>query len=404
MRQLASKVTLTTIGGYQILEKVGAGGSGSVYRGRNPITDKIVAIKVIPPEATANESLRMRFVQECQVARKLNHPQIVKMIDYGLEGARAYLVMEYIEGESLGERLQREGRLAEAEALAIIEQVGQGLAWAHLNKILHRDVKPDNILLRKGGEAKLADLGLAKNLDGDFDLTKPMSGLGTPNFMAPEQFQDAKHVDARADLYSLAATLYTVVTGLLPFRTIRSNAIATILRSKLANDLVAPKTLVPELSEAVNREILRAMRADRDERHPSVEAFLNALPHPANSQATSPEEGEAGVHDLESAQANKRARSRYASRRTTICRTLERFADKVWQGHVVNISETGLCLELNRRFEPGAFLTIALEAERTVRQSLVARVVWVKNLSSKKWRLGCHFDSPLGEGEVLDLR
>src|SRR5579872_5442007 len=183
MTRIASQVSQTKIGGYHLLDKIGEGGLGTVYKGRDALSGKVVAIKVMPEGLVADEVLRMRFAQECQVARKLDHPHIVRVQDFGLDGNKPFLVMEYVVGESLGARLERDGRLSESEAVRVIVQVGGALQWAHLRRIIHRDVKPDNILLATSGHAKLADMGLVKNLENDLSLTQTQAGLGTPNFM-----------------------------------------------------------------------------------------------------------------------------------------------------------------------------------------------------------------------------
>src|SRR5262249_21557363 len=134
------------------------------------------------------------------------------------EGEVPYMVMEFVDGPSLGDRIEREGRLPEAEAVRVITQVAQALHHAHRQQVIHRDVKPDNILLAADGRAKLTDLGLAKDCEAGPALTRASTGLGTPNFMAPEQFRDAKNADPRCDIYSLGATLYMAITGELPFR------------------------------------------------------------------------------------------------------------------------------------------------------------------------------------------
>jgi serine/threonine protein kinase len=396
MKPVALQVRLPAIGGYQVIEQIARCGMGAVYKGRNPLSGQLVAIKLLPPEATENEVVRLRFAQECQVARKLIHPDIVHVLDFGVDGLRPFLVMEYVEGETLGQRLEREGRLPEGEAVRLIRRVGLALHWAHQQKVIHRDVKPDNILLSRDGRAKLADFGLVKDLDGDFDLTKSLSGLGTPNFMAPEQFQDAKRADARSDLYSLAATLYQAVTGVLPFRGLSARALVTMLRKKLADDIARPRQVVPELSERLDREVTRAMRADHRERHPSVLAFLDSL---ADEKAPAAEEAAAPPGGKE-----HRVKARYSAPGHTSCQPVQRASDgHVWDGRLANISETGLCVELNRRFEPGAFLAVTLQGLRAWPFFLLARVVWVKRDASDRWKLGCRFDQPLTEPELKEL-
>jgi serine/threonine protein kinase len=400
-------MSVTKIGAYPVLEKVGRGGQGQVYKGLDPATGQILAIKVLPREATADPVLGLRFAQECQVTRKLDHPHIVRVFDFGLDGSRPYLVMEYIEGESLGERLRREGSLPEAEAVRVIAQVGEALHWAHQRRLIHRDVKPDNILLGVDGQAKLADLGLCKNLEGDFNLTQTLSCLGTPNFMAPEQFEDAKRADALSDLYSLAATLYMAVTGELPFRARSARAVATVYRKKLVNDISAPRLLVPTLSQRLNDAILRGLRANPNERPASVLEFVQSLVDEqagvSTALAVSMPLPSADVREGFSSPENRR-HARFPSQRVTSCRALQRIPDDPWVGQVNNISRTGLCLDLNRRFEPGALLRIVLDPESHRRCSLVVRVVWIKQQSPKTWTVGCHLDQPLSEHEVHELR
>jgi serine/threonine protein kinase len=395
MSQITSQVSFATIGQYRLLERVALGTTGVVYKGEEPGTGRLVAVKVLSESLTADPVLRMRFAQECQVAQRLNHPNLVRVLDYGLDGNKPYMVMEYVPGETLGQRLERVGRLAEAEAVDVIAQTGRGLHWAHQRKLIHRDVKPDNILLAPDGAARLTDLGLVKNLDGELELTRPMSGLGTPNFMAPEQFEDARNADALCDLYSLGATLYMAVTGELPFRARSARAVATIFKKKMETDLKPPRQLVPELSPHVEAAILRALHPNRKERHGSVQEFVDTLmarPAPAAVVASAPEA---------SGRENRR-RVRFASQRSTACLPLQR--EKPWEAQVVNISETGLCLQINRRFERGALLTLVLEGENTRRRSLVARVMWVKHQGAKLWKMGCQFDQPLCEFEVAELR
>ncbi len=266
-----SKGTMQSVGHYDLIEKVAEGGMGAIYRARDRRSGEVVAIKIMPPHMAANPVLLKRFEQEFKAASKLNHPNIVRALDYGDTGSSPYLVMEFVEGESLGQQLERQGRMDEGDALRIIAQVAQGLHRAHRMNLIHRDVKPDNILVRPDGVAKLADLGLVKETEADLNLTKTGRGLGTPHFMAPEQFRNAKNADIRCDIYSLGATLYMMVTGELPFK---SSGPLDAWMKKIQNDLVPPKQLVPELSDRVNWAILRAMSADAEQRPTSCREFI----------------------------------------------------------------------------------------------------------------------------------
>jgi serine/threonine protein kinase len=401
MKPKGAKSIPTAIGPFPVLKVLEVTAMGTVYQGHDPLTHRNVAIKVLPEEALADPVLRMRFAQECQVLRNLMHPNCVRVLDFGLDGSTAYLILEYVDGDNLGQRLERDGRLPEAEAVRLITQVGQALEYLHRKRVIHRDVKPDNILVTADGQAKLTDLGLAKNLDGDFNLTLTQSALGTPHFMAPEQFEDAKRVDARGDLYSLAATLYMLVTNQPPFRTRSARAVGLIYKKKMALDLAPPREVVPELSEDLERAVLKALHPDRNQRHASVEEFLADL---TGAPALQPESPPTAPADPEQAPlVEARVEDRFSARCETSCQPLQRAPDQAWVGQVVNVSQNGVCLKLKRRFELGAFLRVALIGKNTRRQSMVARVVWVKQDSPDTWRLGCRFDRPLSEGELQGL-
>jgi serine/threonine protein kinase len=263
-----------SVGNYDLLEKVAEGGMGAIYRGRHRDNGQIVAIKIMPPHLAQNPVLLKRFEQEFRAASRLDHPNIVRAIDYSDNGNAPFLVMEFVEGESLGQKLEREGRMSETEAVRIIAQVAQGLHRAHKQNLVHRDVKPDNILVTPDGIAKLADLGLVKETETDLNLTRTGRGLGTPHFMAPEQFRNAKNADIRCDIYSLGATLYQMVTGELPFR---SNGPLDAWMKKVQNDLTPPRQIVPSLSERADWAIRRAMSADPEKRPASCREFVEDL-------------------------------------------------------------------------------------------------------------------------------
>jgi len=258
-----SKLPLQSVGNYDLIEKIAEGGMGAIYRGKSRLSGLIVAIKIMPAHMASNPVLLKRFEQEFRAASRLDHPNIVRAHEFDDTGPTPYLVMEFVEGESLGQKIEREGKLDETLAIRIIAQVAQGLHRAHKMNLVHRDVKPDNILVTPQGAAKLADLGLVKETDTDLNLTKTGRGLGTPHFMAPEQFRNAKDADIRCDIYSLGATLYQMVTGELPFR---SNGPLDAWMKKVQNELLPPKQINPGLSDRVDWAILRAMSADRDQR------------------------------------------------------------------------------------------------------------------------------------------
>jgi serine/threonine protein kinase len=267
-------VRLQGIGNYDLVEKIAEGGMGTVYRGRHRFTGETVAVKVVPQHLLSNPVVLKRFEQEYNVARQISHPNIVKALEFGREGDVRFLVMEFVEGESLGQKIERDGKMQEHEAIRVIALVSQALQKAHKKGMIHRDVKPDNILITKSGEVKLTDLGLVKELEADLNLTRTGRGLGTPHFMAPEQFRNAKKADAKCDIYSLGATLYMMVTGKLPFQ---SNGPLDAWMKKIKNEIDAPRKVNPEISERLDWAIRRAISPDPAHRPESCREFVEDL-------------------------------------------------------------------------------------------------------------------------------
>lgn len=264
----------TTLGTYELLVKIAEGGMGAVYKARSLKTGDIVAIKVIPADTAKNPVLLKRFEQEFRAASLLDHPNIVKAIEYCATGANPFLVMEFVDGQSLGRRVEKQGAFTEEQALSILAQVCDGLHRAHKQGLIHRDVKPDNILVTADGVAKLTDLGLVKDVEGELNLTRTGRGLGTPHYMAPEQFRNAKNADVRCDIYSLGATLYMMLTGVVPFA--KTSPLDCWMK-KIKNDFPPPRKLNPAVSERVNWATLRAMSADPAQRPASCRELLEDL-------------------------------------------------------------------------------------------------------------------------------
>lgn len=403
MRARRATADARIVGNHLLIEKLAAGGMGTVFKAKSLATGELVAVKLIDAGAATDPEHGLRFARECQALRSLNHPHVVRALDFGIDGNQPFMIMELVDGESVGQLIEHSGYLPEGEAVRIALQIGRALHWAHGQRLVHRDVKPDNILITVDGDAKLADLGLVKNLDAEFDLTRTLSCLGTPNFMAPEQFEDARKADALSDQYSLGATLYMMVTGAVPFVALSSKAIGTVFRKKMANELKPPRELVPELSEHVAAAILRATRASRKERFPSMLEFLEAL--------TAPKEGaEEPMPSLVVMKApapdeERRRKKRYPSGRKTMARTVQKASQSRWPGVVVDLSPTGLCMQLARSFEPGTLVTLVLEgAQSSRRLSLLACVRWRKAGPAKgTWQMGCEFDQPLAEFELEEL-
>ncbi len=381
--------TLKTIGDYELLKQIGDGGVATVYQGRHRTTQQIVAIKIIKPDQADERTLK-RFRLEFQATSRLEHPHIARGIEFGQSGSTCYLVMEYLPGGSLGELIARRGRLPEVEALRIITQVGQALHYAHQQGLIHRDVKPDNILLNEQGEAKLTDLGLMKVLDNDMNLTQPEACVGTPNFIPPEQFDDAKNADPRCDVYSLGATLYMAITGVRPFD---AKATMAVLRKKMLNDIVPPQELVPGLTPRVGFAISRAVLADPKKRFGSCEEFLLALNGTVPAPSTA-----AGV------QTERRAEPRYPANWKCSCRPASSKEESV-PAVIREISASGVRLLADQPFEKATMLLVRLEGARPPMPSImVVKVVWTAPDPSGKCILGCASDTVLRDAELRAIR
>jgi serine/threonine protein kinase/tetratricopeptide (TPR) repeat protein len=265
------------LGAYTVLAPLGAGGMGEVYRAHDTRLARDVAIKILPKDPTPNRSRSRRFRQEAQAIASLNHPHICVVHDVGEQDGISYLVMEYLDGQTLKERLEDETPLSLPEALTIALDLADALVEAHRHGIVHRDVKPGNIMLTSRG-TKLLDFGLARPV-GPFDststtaLTSPGVVLGTPHYMSPEQAR-GQPVDARSDVFSLGAVIYEMVTGCRPFDGV--NVVATI-EAVLHRDPRAVSDLRPETPPALSALVIKCLAKDKDERYQSVENLWTDL-------------------------------------------------------------------------------------------------------------------------------
>jgi len=269
------------IPGYQLLGMVGKGAMAKVYKGKQLSLDRIVAIKVLPKRMSENAEFVDRFYKEGRAAARLSHNNIVQAIDVGSTPDNFhYFVMEYVEGKTLYDLMQPppvgEGRnFSEQEALDITIQIGEALAHAHRRGLIHRDVKPKNILLTPQGVAKLTDLGLAREKD-DKDAAASEAGkaYGTPYYISPEQIRGEVDIDFRADIYSLGATMYHMVTGQPPFD---GDTPSAVMHKHLKTPLIPPDHLNTALSAGIGEIIEVAMAKNRDDRYRTTEDMLEDL-------------------------------------------------------------------------------------------------------------------------------
>ncbi|MGP1310831.1 MAG: serine/threonine-protein kinase [Phycisphaerales bacterium] len=263
------------IPGFTILGKLGAGAMATVFKARQLSLDRLVAIKVLPRKFSNNPDFIDRFYAEGRAAAQLNHPNIVQAYDVGKAGEFHYFVMEYVEGATVYDQIVQKKRFTEQGALDIIIQVAEALEHAHAKGLVHRDVKPKNIMISKSGVVKLADMGLARAIS-DREAAEAEAGkaFGTPYYISPEQVRGEVNVDQRADIYSLGATLYHMLTGRVPFEGKDPN---DVMRAHLKTALTAPDHVNPKLSADVS-EVIEMMMAKRpDERHQNATDLLEDL-------------------------------------------------------------------------------------------------------------------------------
>jgi len=270
-----SKAAATQIPGFKILGKLGAGAMAVVYKGKQLSLNRSVAIKVLPRRFSENPEYVQRFYKEGQAAGKLNHPNIVQAIDVGEAGGYHYFVMEYVEGKTIADDISNGHIFGEQEAIEIIIQVCHALQHAHAHGLVHRDVKPKNIMINTQGVVKLADMGLARETT-DIEAAQSEEGkaYGTPYYIAPEQIRGKIDIDGRADIYGLGATFYHMVTGRVPFTGEDS---AEIMKRHLREKLIPPDHINTALSAGVSEVIEIMMAKRREDRYNNVEELLMDL-------------------------------------------------------------------------------------------------------------------------------
>ena len=267
-----SNIIGQSVGRYHILEQLGEGGMATVYKAYDTRLERHVAVKVILPQKLHADKFVKRFDREAKALAQLSHPNIVKVIDYGDHEGQPYLVMEYIPGGTLKQKLAG-GSIPWKQAIQILIPIARALSFAHQNKIIHRDVKSTNILITQNGEAMLSDFGIAKMLETDetLELTGTGIGVGTPEYMSPEQAQ-GKAVDERSDIYSLGIVLYEMITSRKPFQA--DTPIAVVW--KLASEpLPSPKQFIKDLPDPVEGILLKALAKDPRHRFQNMDAMIH---------------------------------------------------------------------------------------------------------------------------------
>ncbi|MBM4080288.1 MAG: serine/threonine protein kinase, partial [Planctomycetes bacterium] len=280
---LYQKGVRARVGGYEIMTRIGKGGMGTVYKARQLTMNRVVALKILRRRLASDKRYIERFQREARALAKLNHENIVQGIDVGEADGYHYFAMEFIEGTSIKETILNEGALDESLALGIALQMARALRFAHQNGIIHRDMKPSNIILTKDGVAKLCDLGLAKLTEAqeDTSVTQPGDPVGTALYISPEQARGETSIDARADIYSLGATLYHMAVGEVPFQ---GATRASTMTKHITEPLPPPKERNLALSDNTCAIIEKMMAKDRKDRYANCDEMIQDLQLAINDQ------------------------------------------------------------------------------------------------------------------------
>jgi serine/threonine-protein kinase len=261
---------------YEVLEPLGRGGMAEVYKGRHTRLDKTVAIKVLPLEVADDPNFRARFEREARAVAALKHPNIVQVFDFGDVDGTYYMVMDYIAGKDLAHLMRETGPLSLARVGPLARDIAGALDYAHAQGLVHRDVKPSNVMIEAGPmpRAVLMDFGIAKILSGGGTGPTRSGMIGTLDYMAPEQINASATIDGRADVYSLGVMVYQMLTGQLPFT---GESPGAVLMAHLQQPAPDPRAVRPDLPAACAEAIRRALAKDPAQRCPTAGELAGAL-------------------------------------------------------------------------------------------------------------------------------
>ncbi|MHC5019704.1 MAG: serine/threonine-protein kinase [Planctomycetota bacterium] len=264
------------IPGFTLAGVLGKGAQGAVVKAQRDADGAVVAIKVLSAKMAQNSEMRSRFRREAGVAMSLDHPNIVAGLDAGAADGLPYVVFEFVEGHHLAHHIEHQGPMPEAEALTVLEQMASALQHAHEQGLVHRDVKPENIMLTPDGTAKLMDLGLAKEheSEGAGDLTAVGAVFGTQGYISPEAARDSKDTDIRSDIYSLGSTIHHLALGQVVFA---ADTMIRALQRVISEDPEPPRDRMPRLSEPFSELLLKMLARDRAERHQTPAELLDDI-------------------------------------------------------------------------------------------------------------------------------
>ncbi len=275
MSDTAKRQAITELGNYKLINRIGEGCMGSVYKAKRKDSEQMVAVKVLYPHLVRRNSIYLeRFKRESQAAAKLKHPNMVQAIDYSTDKGYHYLAMEFVDGQSVLDSIKKNGKIPEKEAIEVLIQVTCALKEIEKLKLIHRDIKPSNILVAKDGTAKLTDLGLVKVMDSMVKLTANNISIGSPYYMSPEQIRGDKRIDIRSDMYSMGTTLYHMLTGHVPYDGVST---AEVIYKQLNAEIPDPRKEGMEISEGPCILLEKMMAKKPDDRCSSPDELLKDL-------------------------------------------------------------------------------------------------------------------------------
>lgn len=407
---LAFKQSARRLGAYDLLTRLGAHGAATMYKGRNCITGELAVLKVVPAKVRPTLGRQQNWDRQFRALKALEHPHLVRTLNYGRHKGWLYLAVEFVEGHTLSQWLAQTVRMDEIDLVRIAVQAARALNYLHMRKMVHGSVCPKSILLSNSGDIKLTDMGLIKGIEncGALVDSHPCLSGEMANYVAPELFGGG-HADVRCDIYGLAATLYRAATGAAPFD---SRNPLGIYQKKIKNQVRAPRQLAPLLSQQLEWALLKALSAEPAHRPVSCGDFLANLfdrgtGERCERQPVFVANRTAPGHFQTYFGMERRAHRRTPCNWEGTCRLLGEAEEIVYPVHVQDISFSGVCLMIERRFEPGTLLQLLLpendnppcpepmesvdrkRAKPSPMRSLTVRVVRVKAHSSGKWITGC---------------
>jgi serine/threonine protein kinase len=384
-------------GPFDLLEKIGRGGSATVYKAQRRDTGEIVAVKIGARQLALDEDGFERFKREFTVICHLRHPHLVGALEFGELKRVPYLVLEFIEGISLEQKLSQQGPLPLPEAVATILHIAEGLRVLHQNQILHRDIKPGNVLLSVKGGAKLADFGLMKVLTPEPGITRTRQAMGTIEFGAPEQFEDAAHADFRCDIYSLAATFYAAVTGLFPFG---SGSLRRMLQRKQRNKFVPLSRINDAIPADLDDMISRSLQANRESRPETIDEVIATLAKVHAGFANGAIPFEPSAPKAAGTRADRRGEARASVKVPAAFVPFHQNKRVAFQATILDVSPGGICLQTNTPIPLQTLLEVTAAANGEL---YLVQVRWSKTVAPDAHILGCSFACPPEPKEIAAI-